>query len=193
MYITRITKTALFLSLIVLGFITMSSFSKSSKTNPPVESIYDISLISLDGSALDLNEFKGKKILFVNTASKCGFTPQYEALQKLHEMHGDKVQIVGLPCNQFLGQEPGSHEEIASFCQKNYGVSFQMTEKIDVKGKNQHPLYQWLTNKEKNGSEDSSVKWNFQKYLVNENGELQAVFAPKTDPLSDEIIAAISH
>ena len=150
-------------------------------------SIYDIAITSLEGKAIDLNDFKGKKILFVNVASKCGFTPQYKKLQELHDQHGDKVAIIGIPCNQFGGQEPGSAAEIKEFCSKNYGVSFLMTEKCDVKGKNQHSLYKWLTNKAENGLEDSTVGWNFQKYLVDENGKLIKVFKSGVNPLDSSI------
>ena len=152
------------------------------------DSVYDIAITSLEGKTIDLNEFKGKKILFVNVASKCGYTPQYKNLQALHDKHGDKVAIVGIPCNQFGGQEPGSAAEIQEFCSKNYGVSFLMTEKYDVKGKNQHELYKWLTNKSQNGVEDSTVGWNFQKYLVDENGKLIKVFKSGVNPLDNSII-----
>lgn len=151
-------------------------------------SIYDIDVTGLNGESIDLNTFKGKKIMFVNVASKCGFTPQYEQLQKLHENYGDKVTIIGMPCNQFGGQEPGSADEIATFCKKNYGVTFQLLEKADVKGEQQHPLYSWLTQKSLNGKQDSEVKWNFQKYLVAENGTLLEVFPSGTDPLSEEVL-----
>ena len=126
--------------------------------------------------------------MFVNVASKCGFTGQYEDLQKLYDTHKDKLMIIGVPCNQFGGQEPGTVKEIQTFCQANYGVTFLMTEKVDVKGKNQHPLYQWLTQQEKNGSSSSSVKWNFQKYLVGKKGELIDYYFSITNPLSDKII-----
>ena len=116
-----------------------------------------------------MEQYKGKQILIVNTASECGYTPQYQDLQKLHETYPNLVMI-GFPCNQFMGQEPGSNAEIKSFCQKNYGVTFLMAEKIDVKGKNQHPLYQWLTQKEKNGVENSTVSWNFNKFLIGADG-----------------------
>lgn len=152
------------------------------------DSVYDIAITSLEGKTIDLNEFKGKKILFVNVASKCGYTPQYKNLQALHDKHGDKVAIIGIPCNQFGGQEPGSAAEIQEFCSKNYGVSFLMTEKYDVKGKNQHELYKWLTNKSQNGVEDSTVGWNFQKYLVDENGKLIKVFKSGVNPLDNSII-----
>ena len=152
------------------------------------KSIYDISIKSLMGEKIDLNEFQGKKILFVNVASKCGFTPQYEGLQKLHETYGDKLVVIGLPCNQFKEQEPGSADEIQTFCTANYGVDFLMTEKIDVKGENQHPLYQWLTKKENNGVENSTVKWNFQKYLVDENGIFLSFYYSITKPMSNKIV-----
>jgi glutathione peroxidase len=132
--------------------------------------------------------FQGKKLMIVNVASKCGLTPQYEELQKLYDEYGDKLAIIGVPCNQFLGQEPGSSDDIASFCQKNYGVTFQMTEKVNVKGSTQHPLYTWLTTKAVNGVETTKVKWNFQKYLIDENGQYIAMIGPKTLPMSDEVM-----
>ncbi len=153
----------------------------------PKSSIYDIPLKSLQGKTIDLSEFKTKKILFVNVASKCGFTPQYKELQTLSDYYKDKLQVIGLPCNQFGKQEPGSASEIESFCEANYGVSFLMSEKIDVKGSNQHPLYQWLTKKAINGKKSSSVKWNFQKYLIDENGSLIDVFYSITKPTSSKI------
>lgn len=173
------------------GLLTMSFLPKIENVEKPNKSIYEISINSLEGESIDLQEFKGRKILFVNVASKCGFTPQYEGLQKLHEEYGSDVAIIGVPCNQFGGQEPGKSEEIASFCQKNYGVSFLITEKIKVKGKEQHPLYEWLTKKELNGTEDSSVKWNFQKYLLDEEGQLIGVYSSRVKPMSDEILDKI--
>ncbi len=168
--------------------ILFSLFGRSqTAVQDPKTSIYDIEINSLSGEPIDLSEFKGKKILFVNTASKCGFTGQYEGLQKLHEAHGDKLVVIGLPCNQFGSQEPGNADQIQSFCQVNYGVEFLMTEKIDVKGNNQHPLYAWLTKKEINGNKDSSVKWNFQKYLVDEQGRLIDYYLSVTNPMSSKI------
>jgi len=152
-----------------------------------INSIYDISITSLEGKTIDLNDFKGKKILFVNVASKCGFTSQYKNLQKLHDTYGEKVEIIGIPCNQFGSQEPGSAAEIKEFCTKNYGVSFLMSEKSQVKGANQHPLYKWLTNKSENGIKDSNVSWNFQKYLVDENGKLMQVFKSGVGPMDASI------
>lgn len=154
-------------------------------------SIYDIKINALDGSTIDLNQFKEKYILFVNVASECGFTNQYEGLQKLYDKFQDKLMIIGVPCNQFGGQEPGTSSEIQSFCKKNYGVSFLMTEKIDVKGKNQHPLYQWLTDKTLNGVKSTTVKWNFQKYMIGPNGQFIDYFYSITKPLSSKITSLI--
>lgn len=150
--------------------------------------IYNIKLKNLNGEELQLNEFKGKKILIVNTASKCGFTPQYEDLQKLYIKYGDKLEIIGVPCNQFFKQEPGTADEIATFCQKNYGVTFTMLEKANVKGKSQNELYKWLTQKELNGVKNATVKWNFHKFLLDENGKLLADFGSSVNPLSEEIV-----
>ena len=154
--------------------------------------VYDFSITRIDGEEINLNTFKGKKILFVNVASKCGYTPQYEGLQKLYEQNKEKLVIIGLPCNQFMHQEPGTNKEIKSFCTKNYGVTFPITEKVNVKGDEIHPLYSWLTRKELNGVEESKVKWNFQKYLIDEEGKLVQVFGSKVEPLSPEIIDAIN-
>ena len=153
--------------------------------------VYDFSLTGTDGKEVNLNMFKGKKILFVNVASKCGYTPQYEGLQKLYEQNKQNLVIIGLPCNQFMNQEPGTNEEIQTFCSKNYGVTFPITQKIYVKGDKIHPLYNWLTRKEFNGVEDSKVKWNFQKYLIDEEGALIQVFGSKIKPLGEEIISAV--
>jgi len=165
-----------------------SLFSSSKPKTDPIMSIYDVKINALNGEPINLSDYKNKYILFVNVASKCGFTGQYEDLQKLYDTHKDKLMIIGVPCNQFGGQEPGTVKEIQTFCQANYGVTFLMTEKVDVKGKNQHPLYQWLTQQEKNGSSSSSVKWNFQKYLVGKKGELIDYYFSITNPLSDKII-----
>nr|WP_262921730.1 glutathione peroxidase [Pontibacter ruber] len=149
---------------------------------------YSFKMNSLDGKEIDFSKYKGKKVLLVNTASECGYTPQYEDLQQLNEKYGDKVVILGFPANNFGGQEPGSNQEIASFCQKNYGVNFQMFEKISVKGDDQHPLYQWLTKNSPNGDEPT---WNFCKYLVDENGNVVAFYPSKVKPMGEEILAAI--
>ena len=147
-----------------------------------VSSVYDFTKNSIDGRPIDFSRYKGKNLLIVNVASKCGFTPQYADLEKLHELYGDKVVVLGFPANNFGGQEPGSNEEIAEFCQKNFGVSFQMFEKISVKGGDQDPLYAWL--KEKTGQEPS---WNFCKYLVKADGTVK-FFDSKVNPLDKQIL-----
>jgi glutathione peroxidase len=163
---------------------------KTHATDIP-KSIYDFKVEGLEGETIDFAQFKGKKILIVNTASKCGFTPQYEELEKLYELYKDNLVIVGFPANNFMFQEPKGNKEIAEFCQKNYGVTFPMAAKISVKGKDMAPIYQWLTNKDYNHYESTSVGWNFQKYLIDENGKLVAMFPSKIKPMSDEIVNAI--
>ena len=150
-------------------------------------SIYDISINGLDGEPISLKEFKGKKILFVNVASACGFTKQYKELQSLSETYADNLVVIGSPCNQFGKQEPGNASEIQEFCEVNFGVTFLLTEKISVKGSEQHPLYQWLTSKEFNGKKSSSVRWNFQKYLVDDKGDLIDYYFSITKPISSKI------
>lgn len=156
-------------------------------------SFHDFVVSDLNGEEFAFSQLKGKRVLIVNTASKCGFTPQYEGLQALYkEYGGDNFTIIGFPCNQFMNQEPGSNEEIASFCQKNYGVEFPMMDKIDVKGDGQHPVYTWLTDKELNGMDNASVSWNFNKFLVDENGKWVAHYGSRTSPQDDEIVAFAS-
>lgn len=146
-------------------------------------SFYSLNAKTIDGEEFDFAQLKGKKVMVVNTASECGFTPQYEQLESLYEKYKDQnFVLIGFPCNQFGGQEPGSNEEIASFCKKNFGVTFQMMEKIDVKGDNTHSVYQWLTNKNVNGVKSTSVKWNFQKYLIDENGNWVDTYSSMTKP-----------
>ena len=149
--------------------------------------IYNIKINSLQNTAIDLSEYKNKYILFVNVASKCGFTSQYKELEELYKMHEDNLMIIGSPCNQFGSQEPGTAEDIEAFCKVNFGVTFLMTEKIDVKGSKQHALYSWLTNKDLNNSKSSSVKWNFQKYLVSPEGQLLDYYFSITKPSSSKI------
>ena len=160
----------------------MSTFGLSA------QSIYELDYTSIDGEKVSLSKYKGKKILFVNVASKCGFTPQYKALQKLSEKYADKLVVIGFPSNEFGGQEPGSEATIKAFCKATYGVTFPMASKIEVTGDRKHPIYQWLTQKAKNGKENSSVKWNFQKYLVNEKGDWLDYFYSLTNPMSEKII-----
>ena len=149
--------------------------------------LYDIEINSLQGGPINFSDFKGKHILFVNVASKCGFTPQYKDLEKLYQEYQDDLMVIGVPCNQFGNQEPGSSDEIQEFCQVNYGVSFLITEKVDVRGSNQHPLYAWLTKKENNGKKSSTVRWNFQKYLVDSEGKLIDFYYSITKPTSSKI------
>ena len=157
------------------------------------KSIYDIAINDIGGNSTDLNEFKGKHILFVNVASECGFTPQYEGLEELHQQFKEGLVVIGLPCNQFGGQEPGVEKEIQQFCVKNFGVSFLMTEKIEVKGENKHPIYNWLTEKKINGKSSSSVKWNFQKYIVDGEGDFVNYFYSTTKPMSPKITSILKQ
>jgi glutathione peroxidase len=152
-----------------------------------VNSIYDFKVPSLDGGTIDFSKFKGKYILVVNTASKCGYTGQYEDLEKLYEANKSKLVVVGFPANNFGGQEPGSNQEIKEFCKKNYGVTFPMAEKVSVKGGDTHPLFQFLTKKEMNGVQDAEIKWNFTKFLLDKDGKLLAVFPSSVNPMSEEI------
>lgn len=153
---------------------------------------YDFKVKTLEGADFDFSTLKGKKVIVVNTASKCGFTPQYKDLEEVYLKYQDDLVIIGFPANNFMNQEPGSASDIRNFCTQNYGVTFPMMEKISVKGKDMHPLYQWLTSKEKNGVMDSEVKWNFQKYLIDENGKLIDVIYSKEKPTSDKVLAWIS-
>ncbi len=155
---------------------------------------YDFKVKTLEGAEFDFAQLKGKKVMIVNTASKCGFTPQYEDLQKLFEEYGgDDFIILGFPANNFRQQEPGTNDEIREFCSRNYGVSFPMMSKISVKGDDMHPLYQWLTKKELNGVEDSDVSWNFQKYLIDENGRLVKHLKPIKKPMSNEVLSWLAE
>lgn len=158
-------------------------------TNMSKENIYQFKVEDLYGKEFDFSTLKGKKVIVVNTASKCGLTPQYEELEALYKEYQDKgLVIVGFPANNFASQEPGTNEEIAAFCEQNYGVSFPMMSKISVKGEDMAPIYQFLTQKDKNGLQDSEVEWNFQKYLINTNGELEKVVSPRTTPKDPEIV-----
>lgn len=149
---------------------------------------YDLSAKTIEGQDFSFSSLKGKKVLVVNVASKCGFTPQYEELEMLYQLYkNNDFVIIGFPANNFMKQEPGTNEEIMSFCSANYGVTFQMMSKISVSGDDIHPVYQWLTKQELNGVKDSNVKWNFQKYLIDEKGQFVEVFSPKTKPLSEDI------
>lgn len=171
-----------------ITILLIMSLSLFSKTNNIPDSIYEFKIKALNSDQqIEFSEFKGKKILLVNVASKCGFTKQYEGLQELYTKYQDQLVIIGLPCNQFLMQEPGSEEKIAQFCSLNYGVVFPITTKIKVKGSDQHPIYAWLTSKKYNGLEDYKVSWNFNKFLVSETGELLEYFPSKVTPMDESI------
>src|SRR5688500_2387784 len=150
-------------------------------------SIYDFKVAGLDGKSINLSKYKGKKILIVNTASKCGFTPQYADLEKLHTTYKGKLVVLGFPANNFKGQEPGSNTEIQEFCKKNYGVTFPMAGKVSVKGEDIHPLFKYLTEEAKKMNIEDPIKWNFTKFLIDEKGKLVAVFPSKVSPMSEEI------
>jgi glutathione peroxidase len=157
-------------------------------------SFYDFTVKDITGEDYSFSQLKGKKVLVVNTASECGFTPQYDGLQELYEEYGgDGFMIIGFPANNFGKQEPGSNEEIAKFCRLNYGVSFPMMSKISVKGDDQHPLYHWLTSKSENGVENSKVTWNFQKYMIDEQGQLVGHHGPTTKPDNKKLVRWIKN
>lgn len=179
-------KIALLTIPLLLFYILLNGI-KTQNIMQESKNLYQIPINNLEGEPIDLSTFKGKKILIVNTASECGFTMQYEALQELYNTYKKQLVIIGVPCNQFGGQEPGTAKDIQSFCKINYGVTFLMTEKVDVKVGKQHPLYTWLTQKEQNGMKSSSVKWNFQKYLIDEDGQLIDYFYSMTKPDSSKI------
>ena len=168
--------------LIFIGLIFMLFKSNAQE----LSSIYDLTYNSITGEKVSLEEYKGKFILFVNVASECGFTSQYKDLEKLAETYKDKLVVLGFPCDQFGGQEPGNSEQILSFCKERYGVTFPLSEKIKVKGDNQHEIYDWLTNKKRNGISSTIVKWNFQKYLVSPNGHFLNYYYSVTKPLSEK-------
>jgi glutathione peroxidase len=170
--------------ILIFATLTMSIFAHAQN-----KSFYDFTVQTIDGKTLSLSEFKGKKVLVVNVASKCGLTPQYKQLQELHDMYsGDNFVVVGFPANNFGGQEPGTNEEIQEFCTLNYGVTFPMMAKISVKGDDMAPLYGWLTQKSENGRQDVEITWNFQKFLIDENGNWSGVFEPRTPPTSPDIV-----
>ena len=179
-----------------IGALFISSFKAkniilNTKNIAPKKSFYELEAISIDGKKISFNQYKNKKILIVNVASKCGYTYQYEGLQKLQDIYQDKVIVLGFPANDFFNQESGSNEEIEEFCETNYGITFPMFEKTTTKGKKQSPIYQWLTNKDFNGWNAQRPTWNFCKYLVNEEGELVGFFDSKVKPLSEEITSLL--
>ena len=151
-------------------------------------SIYDFKVEGLEGGTIDLSQYKGRKILIVNTASKCGFTPQYKDLEQLYEQYKDKLVVIGFPANNFLHQEPGTNAEIKAFCEKNYGVSFPMSAKVSVKGKDMDPLFKYLVDEAEKMGIKNPIKWNFTKFLIDENGKLVTVFPSKVNPMSEEVL-----
>lgn len=175
-------------TLMLFIMTTIVSLSGSAQT----KNFYDFTVQTIDGKEFNLSQLKGKKVLVVNVASKCGFTPQYKQLEELYEKYGkDNFTIIGFPANNFLWQEPGTNKEIHEFCTLNYGVTFPMMAKISVKGKDIAPLYKWLTKKSENGKQDADVKWNFQKFLIDENGNWAGVAYSRTTPMSEEIVSWI--
>ncbi len=169
--------------LILASIVMLSAFTSSGDP-----SIHSFKVKSIEGGTIDFSKFKGKKILVVNTASKCGYTPQYEALEKVYEQYKDKLVIVGFPANNFGAQEPGSDGEIQEFCKARFGVKFPLASKISVKGDDTAPIYKWLTSKSENGVLDASIGWNFNKFLLDENGKMIAYFPSKVTPDSEEIL-----
>jgi glutathione peroxidase len=180
----------------LLKVLTVLIFSLMTITyaNAQKKSFYDFKAKTIDGKDFDFSTLKGKKVLVVNTASECGFTPQYKDLEKLYETYGgSNFTIIGFPANNFGHQEPGTNEEIKSFCEQNYGVTFQMMAKISVKGDDMDPLYQWLTSKDENGVISSSVKWNFQKYMIDEHGNLVGYALSRENPMSEKIVSWVKN
>lgn len=174
--------------IVVMGIVAyLSRIFTPDKSPASVDaSIYDFKMKALDGTEVDFSKYKGKALLIVNTASKCGFTYQYEALEKIHQEYGDKVTVLGFPANNFMWQEPGSSKDIAEFCQRNYGVSFQMFEKISVKGRDQHPLFRWLSTKT-----GKTPSWNFCKYFVDKSGNVVTFYPSQVKPMDENILNKI--
>lgn len=181
----KLTHTFTALMLVLAGCV-----GAQDKNMEPMN-FYDLTVTDIYGEEMKMEQFKGKYVLLVNVASKCGFTKQYAPLQELAEKYSDELVVIGFPSNQFMKQEPGTEAEIVEFCEKNYGVTFPMTSKIDVKGKDQHPVYQWLTNKELNGVSSETVGWNFNKFLVSPEGKWLAYFGSRTDPMDSDITSLI--
>ena len=174
-------------ALVSLSAVAQHRRPQNKKMRMDPHSIYQFKVPSIDGSVIDFSQYKGKKILVVNTASKCGYTPQYEGLEKLYKDNKDKLVIVGFPANNFNGQEPGSNTEISEFCKARYGVTFPLATKVDVTGEKIHPVYKWLTSKDKNGVLDATISWNFNKFLLDENGKMLEYFPSKVLPTGEEI------
>ena len=180
-----------FTIVLLLSGFTYKKISKNDSEIAALSNFYDLKAVGIDGEEISFSDFKGKKVLIVNVASKCGYTYQYAEMQKLQDLYGEKVIVLGFPSNDFLYQEPGSNEKIAEFCESVYGVTFQMFEKIATKGKNQSSVYEWLSKPELNGWNNQSPSWNFCKYLINEEGNLIGFFDARVKPLSDEITSLL--
>tara|TARA_Y100000768_G_scaffold388597_1_gene385453 strand:- start:1280 stop:1873 length:594 start_codon:yes stop_codon:yes gene_type:complete len=180
-----------FTIVLLLSGFTYKKISKNDSEIAALSNFYDLKAVGIDGEEISFSDYKGKKVLIVNVASKCGYTYQYAEMQKLQDLYGEKVIILGFPSNDFLYQEPGSNEKIAEFCESVYGVTFQMFEKIATKGKNQSSVYEWLSKPELNGWNNQSPSWNFCKYLINEEGNLIGFFDARVKPLSDEITSLL--
>ena len=190
-----------FVKVLILAFIIVSTVpylmsnekkvSGKSYTIDPITTVFDYKIKNIYGDVVTLEKYRGKKILIVNVASRCGYTSQYKDLQKLQDRYKNKLQVIAFPCNDFGFQEPGTSEQIAEFCEVNYNIKFPIMEKINIRRSPSHPLYEWLSNSELNGWNDSKPKWNFYKYLINENGKLINIFNSGTSPLSTAIIEAI--
>ena len=166
---------------------------ENSKKIKPNQSFYNLEAKNINGENVSMSVFKDKKVLIVNVASECGFTPQYESLQKLYDLYKDDLYILAFPSNDFLKQEPGSNQEIKKFCQVNYGIKFDIFEKISVKGNNLHPIYEWLSNSNLNGWNNQPPIWNFSKYLIDKDGSLIGFWGPKVDPLSSKILDKLNN
>ena len=177
--------------ILLLSGFSYQKIAKKVDNSPSKASFYELKAIGIDGEEISFNQYKGKKVLIVNVATKCGYTYQYEGMQKLNDLYGDKVAVLGFPANDFLFQESGSNESIAEFCESVFGVTFQMFEKITTKGRNQSPVYTWLSDSNLNGWNNQRPTWNFCKYLIDENGKLIAFFDSKVKPLSEEITSLL--
>ncbi len=184
-------------SIIICSLIFITSCSQKIRLNvekiTPLKSFYDLEANTIDNEEIMMSQFKGKKILIVNVATECGYTPQYENLQKLYQNNYNNLYILAFPSNDFLNQEPGSSSEIKEFCKVNFGIKFDIFEKVSVNGENIHPIYNWLSNKELNGWNSQKPSWNFNKYLIDENGNLIGYWGAAIDPLSDEILSKITN
>ena len=177
----------LLLLMLVAGAFVFAKKEKAPAAEAATKTIYDFSIKSIDGGTIDFSKYKGKMIMIVNTASKCGFTPQYEGLEKLYQEHKDNLVIIGFPSADFADQEYHEDNDIFTFCKKNYGVTFPLTTRVDVKGNNITPIYKYLCSKSENGVLDASISWNFNKFIIDENGKLLAHFDSKVTPESGEI------